>query len=263
MAGPYLWANPRAASLRSNRCGGLACFVPTSPRGSAPLAQCAREAAPFSLTLGTAELRRPPPRPPLKRSSYAGSYGWRWWCSRWLRSSCVAGVFPRSPPLAVGGFAPRGRPSVARTPRGVRWRGPPGPFRQRPAHPPWLTFGVGWRAILQAVLSRPCLAGGLAGLCPGLCLAPVTSVFPGCALRRGPLGPRSAPGALPPPRPGYASGDVAPSAASAKPPPPLFSMCSYGVAFNSFIPPSNKSKKQLTPQPILEIIDVSLCGLMS
>lgn len=139
--GPIFGPNPRAAPYGRNRCGGLACFVPTSPRVSAPLAQCAREAAPFSLTLGTAELRRPPPRPPLKRSSYAGSYGWRWWCSRWLRSFVLRGCSP-APPLGWPATPPGGARWL-HDPPGVRRRGPPGPFRRRPGHPPCLTLGVG------------------------------------------------------------------------------------------------------------------------
>lgn len=128
-SGALLWAKP-ARSLPSVEIGAGAwlVFVSTSPRVSAPLARCAREAAPFGLTLGIAELRRPPPRPPLMRSSYAGSYGWRWWCFRWLRSFVLRGCSP-APPLGWPATPAGGALRLHDPPR-VRRRGPPGPFRR-------------------------------------------------------------------------------------------------------------------------------------
>lgn len=163
MRGPTL-GQTRAQPFGKIGAGAWLVCVSTSPRVSAPLARCAREAAPFSLTANIIGLPRPPPRPRFMRSSYAGSSGG------------VGGALVGSARLVWRGCSPAPPLRRAATPAGgarwlhdpprVRWPVRPAPVGQRPAHPPWLTFGVGWRAIFSVVLSRTCLAGGFSRAAP-------------------------------------------------------------------------------------------------
>ena len=182
MRGPTL-GQTRAQPF-GNRCGGLTCFVPTSPRGSAPLAQSAREAAPFSLTLGIAELRRPPPRPPLMRSSYAGS------------TEGVCGALVGSARSVWRGCSPAPPLRRAATPAGgaLRLHDPPaGPLARAP-RARWPTSrpsaGVDVRCRLARGLvgcAVPNVSCGrlFSGCALGLGLAPKIFVSRSCALRRG------------------------------------------------------------------------------
>ena len=122
LRGPTL-GQTRAQPFGKIGAGAWLVFVSTSPRVSAPLARCAREAAPFSLNARHSRAASAPASASAYAVELRGVFGWRWWCSRWLRSSCVAGVFPRSP-LGVAGYARGGRPSVARPPAGPSARAP-------------------------------------------------------------------------------------------------------------------------------------------
>lgn len=179
---------------RSVRGLGLFWF-PTSPRGSAPLARCAREAAPYGLTLGIAELRRPPPRPPLKRSSYAGASGGVGGALVGSARLCCGGV-PPLPPCG-GRLRPRGAPFGCTIP-------PAGPLARAPCARwptarPSAVFDVRCRfARLPLGCAAPIVSwpwgGALRRLRP-----PLRSCRAACALRRGPRGPYAS-GALPPPQ---------------------------------------------------------------
>ena len=161
---------------------------------------------------------------------------------------CGGGV-PPLPPCG-GRLRPRGRPSVARPPAGPLARAP---CARWPTSRPTAVVDVRCRLaryLLGCAVPNVSCGRLFSGCALGLGLAPVTSLFPGWALRPGPIGPWCAPGALPPPRPGYAlavapsaprlcSGGVAPSATylcsvKASAFHTLFCMVPYGLAFKSF-----------------------------
>ena len=241
-AGPYLWANPRAASLRSKSVRGLGLFwFPTSPRGSAPLARCAREAAPYGLTLGIAELRRPPPRPPLKRSSYAGSSGGVGGALVGSARLCCGGV-PPLPPCG-GRLCPRGAPfGCTNPPAGPLARAP---WALSPTSRPSAVFDVRCRLVRYPLgCAAPSVSwpwgGALRRLRP-----PVTSLSRSLRLTARASRP-------------LCFGGVAPSAASAKPPPPYLVCVSMVLRSMVLCLRTIKVKKNLIPQPILDIICVTL-----
>ena len=146
----------------------------------------------------------------------------------------MAGVFPRSP-LAAGGYARGGRPSVARPPAGPLARAP---CARWPTSRPSAVVDVRCRLaryLLGCAVPNVSCGRLYSGFALGLGLAPVTSLSRSLRLTARASRP-------------LCSGGVAPSATylcsvKASAYHTLFCMVPYGLAFKSFTRRANIEKK--------------------
>ena len=149
----------------------------------------------------------------------------------------MAGVFPRSP-LAAGGYARGGRPSVARPPAGPLARAP---CARWPTFRPSAVVDVRCRLaryLLGCAVPNVSCGRLFSGCALGLGLAPVTSLSRSLRLTARASRP-------------LCSGGVAPSAT------PYCVWCRM-VLRSKVLPAEQIMKKKLLPQPMLYIIVVSL-----